>query len=131
MRLAAILIPGVLVLGAGLTLSACGQDPGPPAVSSAPDTTGADTPGAAAGAGTAAGAPGSERSATAQSCLDLVADGQLAQAIDPCTRAAREAPGDREVSEALAKARSAADQAARDAAQEAESWKKAGEALAR
>jgi hypothetical protein len=119
-------ITAILFLGLGLALAACGQDgqqADPGAVDAGPDATSA----------TAGGAGESELSATARSCLDLVADGQLVQAVDPCSQAAREYPDNQEVSEALRQARAAADQAGRaaqDAAGQAEAWKKTGEALA-
>lgn len=44
-------------------------------------------------------------------CLDLVADGRFADAVDPCLEAVRRAPGNTEVKAALAKAQGMAGKA--------------------
>jgi hypothetical protein len=51
-----------------------------------------------------------------QGCLDLVMAGKFAEAIPPCTEAARHAPGNEKVTEALNKAKTGAAEAAAEAA---------------
>lgn len=106
-----------------LAALACGQDSGAPKVSS----------GTQSGSEGAAG--GSKYSATAQRCLDLVEEGRLSDAIDPCTQAVRESPQSQELAAALDKAKSGLETTAKDAGKamegakaDAEAWKKTGEA---
>lgn len=101
-----------------IAVLACAEESGQGDVSSGPaEESGPET--------AAAGLP-----ASAQQCLDLVAEARFAEAVDPCTQAAGEVPDNEEVSEALQKARASAQQASEDAASQAEALKEAGEALA-
>jgi hypothetical protein len=129
--------PAGWLAAAGLLVAlACGgQDSGSGA------GAGAGGEGAGADAGGGAG-QGGELSATAERCLDLVADGRFADAIDPCTRAVRESPASQELADALETAQQgvaaagkaaaeSAKQAAGQAGSEADAARKAAEGLTR
>jgi len=106
---------------------ACGSgDSGTSPSGSAPSATAPTAGGAAGTQGGAAGSsdvaampPESEIHPSVPRCLDLVRDGEYAEAVTPCTEAVRNAPNNREVAAALERARTEATAQATAAAQDA------------
>ena len=123
----AALLVAVLACGSGDS----GSSPSGSAPSATTPTAGGTSGtqgGAASGSDVAAMPPESEIHPSVPRCLDLVRDGQYAEAVTPCTEAVRNAPTNPEVAAALERARTEASAQASAAAQKAAADAAAGAA---